>query len=714
MTAFIYDLLYALPAGAAATALCRNFTGREGILPMVVAAALELICVLFVHLRLRGRAILAGTIAVGISVLFITGEGISESFIWPAKILIICVICLLLHKAASNDLRIKAGIALICLVTLVILMITKTDVAPVAFFGIFFVIIASAAELIQAYWKKEGDTDARRHVVFMLPFIVALFIPFMCIDIPQKPYDWKIVKVIISDIRDGIETIAQTFAPWRSWDNGDCMGFSEQANIGGSLTGYPYKAITITSYGEDDHRMYLAGKSFDTFSGREWDKKDASDTDERSYDLLESVAAIMQQNPGNLRDHLQSVRMRIKYEGVRTRYAFLPPKSSPETSAELRQKGGDMQLLHGRSADYYVYHYRMNRSSDLVDRVLKEERPIDRKAFALAVQETRDIIKQEHSFDGYEEYISRIYDIYLPETKLSGRASEYMDELLDGAGCDYEKLIRIENALSGFRYTVTPGDLPETVRTQADFVDYLLFDKQEGYCSYFATAFVILARAQGIPARYVQGYSTLTSRRDYEVLSDRAHAWPEAYLDGVGWVIFEPTPGFVQSSGWEAAEHEDGSGGEPVHSVYMDHKTGPDEDGQGIIQDGQDHKDHGWITVLIISVAAFLLVFAVCDRMIRGYRYSKMTGRDKILVLSQKNIRLLKIAGIRIRDGETLREFAQRASSLIPKEHLEFTAIYEEALYGPHRSYENAVADMEKQRKELISFVICKRVRHLV
>ena len=43
MTAFIYDLLYTVPAGVAATALCRNFTGREGILPMVVAAALELI-----------------------------------------------------------------------------------------------------------------------------------------------------------------------------------------------------------------------------------------------------------------------------------------------------------------------------------------------------------------------------------------------------------------------------------------------------------------------------------------------------------------------------------------------------------------------------------------------------------------------------------------------------------------------------------------------
>ena len=89
MTAFIYDLLYTGPASVAAAVLFGNFTGLEGFLPMILAAALELICILFVHLRLRGRAILAGTVAVGITVLFITGEGISESLILPAKIFLI-------------------------------------------------------------------------------------------------------------------------------------------------------------------------------------------------------------------------------------------------------------------------------------------------------------------------------------------------------------------------------------------------------------------------------------------------------------------------------------------------------------------------------------------------------------------------------------------------------------------------------------------------
>ena len=109
---------------------------------------------------------------------------------------------------------------------------------------------------------------------------------------------------------------------------------------------------------------------------------------------------------------------------------------------------------------------------------------------------------------------------------------------------DYETLCRIEEALSKLSYTTTPGKLPETVSSQADFLDYFLFEKQEGYCSFFATAFVLMARNRGIPARVVHGFRVNTKgKKETQVSSDTAHAWAEAYLDGVGWFIFDPTPG---------------------------------------------------------------------------------------------------------------------------------------------------------------------------
>ncbi len=86
-----------------------------------------------------------------------------------------------------------------------------------------------------------------------------------------------------------------------------------------------------------------------------------------------------------------------------------------------------------------------------------------------------------------------------------------------------------------------------------DFVEYFLFDSREGYCVHFASAAVLALRYFGIPARYVTGYTVSPS----DFVSDtggtytavitgkQAHAWAEVYLDAIGWVPVEMTPGAV-------------------------------------------------------------------------------------------------------------------------------------------------------------------------
>jgi len=78
-----------------------------------------------------------------------------------------------------------------------------------------------------------------------------------------------------------------------------------------------------------------------------------------------------------------------------------------------------------------------------------------------------------------------------------------------------------------------------------DWVEYMLFESQRGYCDDFATAMVVMLRTQGIPARFVQGYVLADRdpiRRDYVVRESLAHSWVEVYFDGYGWLRFEPTP----------------------------------------------------------------------------------------------------------------------------------------------------------------------------
>ena len=77
---------------------------------------------------------------------------------------------------------------------------------------------------------------------------------------------------------------------------------------------------------------------------------------------------------------------------------------------------------------------------------------------------------------------------------------------------------------------------------------------KSGYCIHFASAMAVMARAEGIPSRIAVGYAPgrLTgdtvavvgqgSLPEYEVDARDAHAWPELYFQGLGWVPFEPTP----------------------------------------------------------------------------------------------------------------------------------------------------------------------------
>src|SRR3546814_1255653 len=75
-------------------------------------------------------------------------------------------------------------------------------------------------------------------------------------------------------------------------------------------------------------------------------------------------------------------------------------------------------------------------------------------------------------------------------------------------------------------------------------VDEFLFDQQAGFCEHFSSAYVVLMRAAGIPARVATGYVGGYHNRygDYWLVrrSD-AHAWAEVWLEGRGWVRVDPT-----------------------------------------------------------------------------------------------------------------------------------------------------------------------------
>jgi protein-glutamine gamma-glutamyltransferase len=103
-----------------------------------------------------------------------------------------------------------------------------------------------------------------------------------------------------------------------------------------------------------------------------------------------------------------------------------------------------------------------------------------------------------------------------------------------------EKAFNILNHFSDFGYTLEMKNDPDKTA-----LEYFLFDRKEGHCEYFASAMVILLRAAGVPARLVNGFVGAEWHEwgNYLIVrQSHAHSWVEAYLPGVGWAVFDPTP----------------------------------------------------------------------------------------------------------------------------------------------------------------------------
>ena len=107
----------------------------------------------------------------------------------------------------------------------------------------------------------------------------------------------------------------------------------------------------------------------------------------------------------------------------------------------------------------------------------------------------------------------------------------------------------------------------ESVRTlngSGDFLQYVLEKSGSGYNVQYATAATLMLRYFGVPARYVEGYflsaeqaAAYAAGRPIVLTEENAHAWAEYYLNGVGFVPFEVTPGYVDDEEFELGTDEE-------------------------------------------------------------------------------------------------------------------------------------------------------------
>jgi transglutaminase-like putative cysteine protease len=156
--------------------------------------------------------------------------------------------------------------------------------------------------------------------------------------------------------------------------------------------------------------------------------------------------------------------------------------------------------------------------------------------------------------EDYPAWVTERY-LQLPEN-ITAETKQLAEKITAGLETPYDKAAAITEYLrKNITYVETLDGQPQPGQ---EVIDWFLFDYQKGFCNYYATAEVVLLRLAGIPARwsigYAQGELITEEKREarpelggdtllYRVRQKDAHAWPEAYFPGIGWVEFEPTVG---------------------------------------------------------------------------------------------------------------------------------------------------------------------------
>jgi transglutaminase-like putative cysteine protease len=264
--------------------------------------------------------------------------------------------------------------------------------------------------------------------------------------------------------------------------------------------------LPIDESGPIPDRFYLRSSTYDVYVSRGWM---TSETDIEGYEAGELIRS--ENAPGH-RSVLQEISV-VGELGPLLHAAGPLVTADQEFTVQWRGDSDDFGAMFVDGDESY-------RSQSLIQNATADElRAADQN---------------------YPEWVSPHY-LELPST-LPDRVFVLARNLTATETTPYDRALALERYLRAFPYTLDVVPPP----AGQDVVDYFLFDLQEGYCDFYASSMVVLARASGLPARLVVGY--IAERYDEElqahVISEaEAHSWAEIYFPGYGWVEFEPTGG---------------------------------------------------------------------------------------------------------------------------------------------------------------------------
>ena len=297
--------------------------------------------------------------------------------------------------------------------------------------------------------------------------------------------------------------------------------------------------------------IYLKGFQGNTYTNRTWSSDNSEFTE-------------ICQNNGYSKTELAEILFRMPYDAAREYYEIIQGYVS-ENEYVIHHTGSAGNVAY---APYYAQYDSLDDGYSITDDFLLKKSVWENQLSVKAIQSNIDFdvlseLSGEEMVSKEVEILNEFANVYCVNEEKLAFFEEAIQEI---KGNEEVKLVdsvaaknirnlslahRVKNYLSEhMSYSLILDDLPYG----ADPIEYAVMEGHEGYCMHFATAGTLLLRELGVPARYVSGY--VVNPSVFDVVEDgylakvadlAAHAWVEIYLDNIGWVPFEMTPGYTYS-----------------------------------------------------------------------------------------------------------------------------------------------------------------------
>jgi transglutaminase-like putative cysteine protease len=302
------------------------------------------------------------------------------------------------------------------------------------------------------------------------------------------------------------------------------------------------------------------------------------------------------------------------------------------------------------------------------------------------------------------DYPAWVTDTYLQlPDQITPRTRQLAALITAEQSTPYDKASAIETWLrQNIVYNQAISPPPEDVEP----VDWLLFETHEGYCNYYASAMVVMARSVGIPTRLAVGFSQ--GEYDdkigaYNVVEHNAHTWVEGYFPGYGWIEFEPTASespIVRPEVPPAPAHDDStlpdSGPEDEHDPRDERDEGPypQETGPVRAMPGTSALIGSLMMALILGFAGLVATFVWLSR----YRQRRLSPVSRAYAMLNTYAPWL---GLHLAASATPHERGEALAEAVPEGAdpiRAIAALYARQRYGPppptpvHASQADALA----------------------